>query len=631
MNDIIDDQEEAENLKYRARAGRLNPDDFEEDFDSRGGKSKFRNSRDYGDDFRRLDERYNIGRDYGSNRGGYGGGNRGGRTSFGYRSQNHEQYEQYGDRRGYNEYNRGGYNSNRGGYNNSNRGRGGKFYYKHMNAARGEEYTPGGDRYNSRHDAVKTYMFPPKNQEFPFKHADDDLQDLDEAAAIEDSAKAKPDTRGQLPFVVNEENKFEILNRVMCPYQHVIYENQLRRKYNGVRLVLKEMGQKLRHTSPIVVDGIGLPCPLDLVKRAPKVIEYRNKDEFSLWPGVDGNRKTVGFFVGEPSRYSNAVCVEPDKLIITKPSHRRLASLFQDYLRNVSPYDVCTNFADADGHWRRFIVRSNEEGEHMIICQMHPQHLTADQLAAEKQRLIDFWKPLQEEFNIKSAYLQPCPGTRMSNEEAPYQLLFGEETIVETLCDKKFVISPESFFQVNTPAAEVLYNTVFQELAPDPTLTVIDLCCGTGTMSTIIAPFVKRVIGIEQSAQAIGDAKKNAALNNVRNISFICGKAEDEIVKMLDDFRNDHVVLIANPSRAGLSPAVISAIREMQQIEKLIYVSCKPNGPALKNFVHLGLKESTRNDRIKGAPFVPVNAIPVDLFPQTSHVELVLTFERFMM
>ncbi|KAI1289199.1 tRNA (uracil(54)-C(5))-methyltransferase -like protein-B [Halotydeus destructor] len=532
-----------------------------------------------------------------------------------------QRYQQHNRARGgYVNRARGGYNGN---YNNSNSRDG------YRNQRYGNDYRPSRDGYDMRQKNMRDYLYPPKqSDEFPFKDISEDLKELEEVEAATDSATGvKPKKQHvPLPFEITPENRFEVINRVMCPIHHVVYDNQLKRKYNTVKLLLKELALKLRNVSPAVADNQGLPCPLEFVKRSPMTVEYRNKDEFSIWPGIDGNRKTVGFFVGEPSRHSNVICVEPDNLIISKKSHRALAKLFQNYLRDISPLEVCTNFAEG-GHWRRFIVRSNNEGEHMVICQFHPQDLSAEQLDEEKTRLTAFWKQHESEHNLKSVYMQPCPGTRMSNEEAPFQLLFGEPTITETVLGKKFFISPESFFQVNTSAAEVLYQTVLDEVCPTPDMTLIDLCAGTGTVSTLLGPLVKRVIAIEQSSQAVEDAKRNAAFNNVRNVTFINGKAEEEMPKLLDSFFGQNVVVVANPARSGLRPAVISTLREMNHIEKVVYISCKPGGDALKNFVHLSLNGS---NRVSGTPLVPVNATPVDLFPQTLHCELVLTLERFM-
>lgn len=431
-----------------------------------------------------------------------------------------------------------------------------------------------------------------------------------------------------IPYDVTQENKFELINRIMCPLHIVTYENQLKIKYTGMKNLLQDYGRRVKMTpsSCLVVDGHGLPCPLQFTKKSPKQVEYRNKDEFSLWTGVDGIPKTVGFFIGEISHHSNVVCVEPDNLIISKKSHRKLASHFQHYLRNISKLDVCYSFSEG-GNWRRFVVRSNEDGEHMIIAHLHPQELTPDQLEEEKGRITEYFQGLADEMNIKSAYIQIMRTSQTPPEENPYQLLFGDACLHETVLEKQFVISPDSFFQTNTLAAEVLYNTVMDELELKKDMTVIDLCSGTGTMAILIAPHVRRVIGVETNMQAVADANKNAELNGVKNVTFVRGTVEDVLPSLSEQLFGQKVAVIANPGRAGLRSSVISTIRDTKQITKLVYIACKPAGDALKNFFHLTIASSPSNP---GSPLLPMNATPVDMFPQTDHVELVMTFERFV-
>lgn len=434
--------------------------------------------------------------------------------------------------------------------------------------------------------------------------------------------------RCPIPYDVTPENRFELINRVMCPLHVIAYDYQLKTKYAGMKKILSEFGRKIKFSgkSSLVVDSQCLPCPVDFVKPSPKITGYRNKDEFSIWPGIDGNPKTVGFFIGQPSHHTNVVCVEPDHLIIMKNSHKKIASQFQHYLREVSELDVCLNFSEG-GNWRRFVVRSNEAGDHMIIAQLHPQDLTEEQLNEEKDKMRRYFEERSDELGIKSAYLQALRTSRSSDSDAPYQHLFGDKVLYETLLGKTFSISPESFFQTNVLAAEVLYNTVMDELELAKDMTVIDLCCGTGSMAILMAPYVRRVIGIEQSAQAVADANRNAEINGIKNVSFIHGAAEDVMPSLGEQFFRQRIVVVANPGRAGLRSSVIAAIREIEQIGKLVYIACKPQGDAMKNFFHLSVAQTPN---CPGAALLPINAIPVDMFPQTEHVELVMTFERFV-
>jgi tRNA/tmRNA/rRNA uracil-C5-methylase (TrmA/RlmC/RlmD family) len=428
-----------------------------------------------------------------------------------------------------------------------------------------------------------------------------------------------------IPYNVTLENRFEIVNQIVTPLHLKPYEHQLNIKYRKNIEILQKLGKKLKDIqSPVVRDAKGLPCPLELVKPSPQTEKYRNKDEYSIWPGVDGFRKTVGFFVGQPSIHHNVVCVEPDHIIVSKDSHKSLAKKFQTYLKEISKYDSCENFGKG-GNWRRFHVRSNESGNHMAIAIMHPQQLSQQELDEEMARVRQYFDGDQR---ISSLYFQAAPHTRCTNEQAPYHLLSGDKTIKESLLEKQFEISADSFFQINRSGAEVLYRNVISELNASKKTTVLDICCGTGTLANLIAPDVCRVIGIDSSHSAINDAKNNASLNNIKNASFIVGTVEEQLPKLIDELYSQDIVVVANPTRAGLHSSVINSLREMSYIHKLVYVSCYPEGDSFKNFVHLCMPASKQNQKL-GSPFVPTNAIPVDLFPHTNHCELIITFERF--
>ncbi|RWS13131.1 tRNA uracil-5-methyltransferase-like protein [Dinothrombium tinctorium] len=423
---------------------------------------------------------------------------------------------------------------------------------------------------------------------------------------------------------MNAANAKTALNAAISPLVNYSYSKQLQFKWEHAFDVFDRLAFRLRQ-----VCGHGsFRCKVDKTLSSPLTVAYRNKDEFSIWPSISGERKTVGFCVGRPSRGERVVCVEPDdELIITKNSHKKLAKLFQTYLRTLSPLDICTDLTDG-GNWRRFIVRSNRKGEHMLITVMHPQKLKTNDIDDEKQRLKTYFNSLAEENSILSLFFQACPGVRCTHETAPFQLLFGQKTLKETLNGITFEISPETFFQVNTDAAEVLYKVVIDELKLSPNHIVIDLCCGIGALSLQIAPYVQRVIGIDRSKSAIEDAKRNAELNHIKNCVFIDGLVENVFHRLYDDLSNRRIVVIANPSRDGLTTSVIKAIRDLPFIERVVYISCKPEGNASQNFFHLVLPERIRRD-IRGIPFYLDNAIPVDLFPHTPHYELVVTFERF--
>ena len=452
-----------------------------------------------------------------------------------------------------------------------------------------------------------------------------DNYDNDETPEEHENQSRQTRPKIPLPYNVTKENRFEVLNQIVTPLHLKPYNIQLKIKFHKHYELLRKFGAKLKQVnSTLIRDNKGLPCPLEQVKPSPLTERYRNKDEFSIWPGVDGYSKTLGFFIGQPSIHENVVCVEPDQIIVSRESHLSIAKKFQNYLKEVTQYDSCQNYGEG-GNWRRFHIRSNSEGHHMITAIMHPQELTQQELDDEMKRYRDYF---DGDPRISSVYFQASQHTRMSNEKAPFNHLSGDKTIMETLFDKKFEISVDSFFQINPKAAEVLNRTIVSELSATRNTTVLDICCGTGTLATIIAPDVCRVIGIDSSQSAISDANNNARLNGVKNTTFMTGSVENLLPQLMDDLYSQDIVVVANPSRAGLKASVINAIREMPSIRKVVYVSCKPEGYALKNFVHLCMP-ANRENRQLGPAFLPINAVPVDMFPHTTHCELVITFERF--
>ncbi len=167
----------------------------------------------------------------------------------------------------------------------------------------------------------------------------------------------------------------------------------------------------------------------------------------------------------------------------------------------------------------------------------------------------------------------------------------------------------------------------FQVSSLDKETILLDICCGTGLYSVALSPFVKQVIGVEVDAEAVADARHNVRLNSMDNVEFIRGLAETEIPKILDSLgsTDSKIVAIINPSRFGLGSKLIMALRSFKRMKKLVYVSCNPFGKSAYNFFNLCRPP---NLEYRNIPFRIVRTVPVDLFPQTAHCELVLLFER---
>ncbi|XP_070568525.1 uncharacterized protein [Ptychodera flava] len=322
------------------------------------------------------------------------------------------------------------------------------------------------------------------------------------------------------------------LSDTITPLWRIPYETQLKMKFSVNQDILRTLGREIStfegwerlQLSRHAAYHDGVCCPLEAIKAAPLTTGYRNKCEFSVAVGQDGSRKNVGFYIGQMKK-KNVICVQPDRCVNMNQQHIMVAKAYERFLRQ-SPLDVLVDFQDG-GHWRTCTVRSNLDGDLMAVVKIHPQNLSKEELDSHKKELRDFFvKGEGKTCGLTSLYIQESSKTRQTNEEAPYELLHGQPYIYERLFDLKFRISPDSFFQTNTLAAEVLYSTVRDLCKVNEQTTLLDVCCGTGTISIIMANFVRSVIGIEMIGQAVDDAHVNAQLNRIR-VHFV-GKARVE-------------------------------------------------------------------------------------------------------
>eukprot|EP00079_Xenopus_tropicalis_P020592 XP_012811694.1 PREDICTED: tRNA (uracil-5-)-methyltransferase homolog A isoform X1 [Xenopus tropicalis] len=428
-----------------------------------------------------------------------------------------------------------------------------------------------------------------------------------------------------------EEPLSKTISDVVTPLWQVPYEEQLKIKEEECCKVLKQLTKEIGVNNKPLAPWLfeqkqkynRLCCPLERVIPSPIQTEYRNKSEFLIGYGVNQEDKTVGCRL---SKYKGGTCavVEPFDTINIPPVTKNVVRAFQEYIRS-TPYDVYSPETYA-GHWKQLTVRTSRKGQVMAIVYFNPQKLPKEDLSELKTSLsMYFTEGSGKESGVTSLYFVE-EGQRKSPhlEDLPVEHIAGDQYIYEDLLGLTFRISPHAFFQVNTPAAEVLYSAIADWAQLDQNTTVLDVCCGTGTIGISLAKKVKKVVGIELCQEAIADAKANAQLNNLDNVEFRCGKAEDIFPTLIYSFTFPSPLAIVDPPRAGLHSKVIIAIRKAEHLKQLIYVSCNPKA-AMNNFIDLCRAPS---NRVKGRPFRPIKALAVDLFPQTPHFELVILFER---
>lgn len=190
------------------------------------------------------------------------------------------------------------------------------------------------------------------------------------------------------------------------------------------------------------------------------------------------------------------------------------------------------------------------------------------------------------------------------------KVVSDKKRITSVIGKRKYLVSKDSFFQVNEEITEKLYEKILIYIKKNKASNVLDLYCGTGTIGIYISPYVEKVVGVEVVEEAIGDANQNKERNKAFNVSFLLGKVEDH----LDIFKEDVDTVIIDPPRKGLDSSVVELLKE-KKIKTILYVSCNP--------ITLG-----RDLKKLGANYHIVEVTPFDMFPNTYHVECVCVLNR---
>ena len=429
----------------------------------------------------------------------------------------------------------------------------------------------------------------------------------------------------------------------VTPYHALPYEHQLKRKLRAAAAALKQATRVIRTLDPSFTPyhqssshNADILCDLLPCVPAPQLTGYRNKCEFSCGLSGAGERQ-CGFLLGSYVKGLSQVEAVGECVHISEPA-KRVAEAFTAYMR-ASPYDTYEK-ADHTGVWRLVTVRNNRQDEAMVVVQLDDSTLTDSDKATLHQSLIEYFA---SHCPVQSLWVQHYSGVSNAAlpSNAPPVLLSGCATIVERLSGHTFHISPASFFQTNTQAAEVLYSIVADYAQLQPPAALLDVCCGTGTIGQVVGGGREgvRVVGLELVEAACEDARVNAQRNGMANCEYMAGKAEDTLthafLRSLQPPRAAkaadgspapplNVVAVVDPPRMGLHGTVTRVLRECDALRRLVYVSCNPKTLA-DNLVTLCQRESKR---VKGRPFVARKAVALDMFPHTDHCEMVVLLER---
>ncbi|WP_242368540.1 23S rRNA (uracil(1939)-C(5))-methyltransferase RlmD [Lactobacillus intestinalis] len=364
---------------------------------------------------------------------------------------------------------------------------------------------------------------------------------------------------------------------------HIKYDKQLEFKRNQV--------VNLLHKADL--DQI----KVDQTLPSPEETGYRNKAQVPVRM-VNGQLE-IGFF----RRHSHDL-VPLTNFFTTDPEIDRVLIAVRDILRKykVPAYDEIHN----KGEVRYLDVRrSKASGEIMVIlvC-LHRDFPQLPKVAAEISQIPD----------VTSIILNHNPKkTNVILGKNDY-VVFGEDHITDKIGDVKFRISPQSFFQINSLQTPRLYNLAIEKADLKPEDVVIDAYSGIGTIGLSVAKHVKAVRGMEVIKPAVDDANANAKLNGITNAEYVVGKAEEVMPRWANEGLKTDVIFV-DPPRKGLTPEFIDAAVKTNP-KKIVYISCNPATQV----------RDLQLFREQGYDFNEID--PVDMFPQTPHVESVAVLEH---
>lgn len=365
-----------------------------------------------------------------------------------------------------------------------------------------------------------------------------------------------------------------------CDFRHMSYEEELWAKRARVQDALTRIG--------------GAEIAVEEILGAEQPLHYRNKSIYPISPTGE-----VGFY-----RARSHQVVHVEHCLIQKPEADALAQALRDYIARfrVPPYDEATG----RGLLRHLYVRTSCAGESLVCLLVNGSRLPHEEelvamLRAAAPRLCGV--VLGENTRRGNAIL----GDR-------YRTLWGRDYLTDTLCGLELRLSVPSFYQVNHDQAQRLYEKALEYAGLTGRELAVDLYCGAGTITQVLARRARHVIGGEIVPEAIRDAEDSARRNGVENVEFLCGDASRLAAELRQRGLRPDVICV-DPPRKGLAPDVVEAAASMTP-GRIVYVSCDPATLArdVARFAPLG--------------YCPVRACAVDLFPGTAHVETVCLLSK---
>ncbi|MFP4199020.1 MAG: 23S rRNA (uracil(1939)-C(5))-methyltransferase RlmD [Halanaerobium sp.] len=368
-----------------------------------------------------------------------------------------------------------------------------------------------------------------------------------------------------------------------CQLQHINYHKELEFKQNNIKQLFKRIAEiedfKLRD-----------------VLAADDDFRYRNKAQFPL--ALDKEAQiTAGFY----KRGSHEV-VPNHNCLIQHPLINRILRITLEELNKfqLSVYNENT----LQGLLRHLVIRvgSCTNQALLVLVTNGDDFIDKNLIARTLMRKIPELKGVVQNINTEN--------TNVIFGEKDI-LLAGDSKITEYIGQTAYLISARSFFQVNTMQAQKLYETAGEYLGDNKNQKVIDAFSGTGSIALYLADRVEKIYAVESLKSAVEDARKNAGLNKITNVDFEQGLVEDKLPELLE--KEEINTIIFDPPRKGLAEKTIQLLLK-NELKKIVYISCNPATQARD------LKQLKQKYRL-------LEIQPVDLFPQTYHIESVALLE----
>ncbi len=371
-----------------------------------------------------------------------------------------------------------------------------------------------------------------------------------------------------------------------CMYQTMSYEEQRAMKAQQVKEILDAVIR-----DEYVFEG---------VKASPKEFAYRNKMEFSFGDEYKDGPLSLGLHK-KGSTYD--VLTASDCKLVHEDMTKILTCVLAYFkVRGTSYYKKMQHV----GYLRHLLLRRGDVTGEILV-----NLVTTTQEEWELEPLVQELLTLDLEGRIVGILhiLNDSLSDVVQSDET--RILYGQDFFYEKLLGLEFKVTPFSFFQPNSRAAEVLYSTVRDYIGDIKNLTLYDLFSGTGTIGQILSPVAREVIGVEIVEEAVVAANENAARNGLVNCKFLAG----DVFKVLDEIEEKPDVIVLDPPRDGIHPKALPKILDYG-VDKIVYISCKVT--SLARDLEMIQERGYRVEKV----------VAVDQFVHTVHVETVALLKR---